>query len=254
MAFSNKMTELLDKIERRLGTKPINLPPDIAKSTWVKEVIIPDTLSTFSRFFPHKFPYVVDTKKDKKDGYYFIDEDKIGNIEILGIRDINWQAFSHNYNSQISGYGTFGIMGGQYSLDDIGLVQMGADHMSLFNNGIFIEWESPNKIKLVSTAGLDIARSMTSFTIDLFLKHPDNLMTIAPTKMEIFEDLARADVAMYLYQYLKFYDGLETVYANIDLKMDEWQTQMNRRDDIVQQLKDGYVSMANDNQPAMFCI
>jgi len=53
---------------------------------------------------------------------------------------------------------------------------------------------------------------------------------------------------------LKYYDGLETVYANIDLKMDEWQTQMNRREDIVQQLKDGYVSMANDNQPAIFCI
>ena len=125
--------------------------------------------------------------------------------------------------------------------------------MSLFNNGIFVEWEPPNKVRLVSTTGLDIGRNMNSFTIDLFLKHPDNLATIAPTKMEIFEDLARADVATYLYQYLKHFDGLETVYATIDLKMDEWATQMNRREDILQQLKDGYVSMANDNQPAMFC-
>lgn len=254
MAFSNRMTDLLNKIERRLGTKPINLPPDIDKSTWAKEVIIPDTLLTFSRFFPHKWPYTIDTRKDKKDGYYLIDEDKIGNIEILGVRDINWDEFSHNYNSQISGYGTFGILGGQYSLDDIGLAQMAADHMSLFNNGIFLEWEPPNRIKLVSTVGLDIAKSMPTFTVDLFLKHPDNLMTIAPTKMETFEDLARADIATYLYQYLKFYDNLETVYANIDLKMDEWQKQMDRREDIVQILKDGYVSMANDNQPAIFCI
>jgi len=254
MAFSNKMTDLLNKIERRLGTKPINLPEDIAKSTWVDEVIIPDTLSTFSRFFPHKFPYVVDPSKDKKGEYYFIDEDRIGNIEILGIRDINWEAFSRNYNSQISNYGTYGVMGGQYNLDDIGVIQMRADHMSLFNNGIFVEWEPPNKVKLVSTTGIDIARSMSTFTIDLFLKHPANLMTIAPTKMETFEDLARADVATYLYQYLKFYDGLETVYANIDLKMDEWQKQMDRRADIVEKLENGYVSMANDNQPAIFCI
>lgn len=252
MAHMNKMTELLDKIERRLGTKPVNLPNDIAKSSWV-EVIESDTLTTFSRYFPHIFPYEVNTKTDKKGDYYLIDEERIGNIDVLGIRDINWDKFSKNYNYSLSGYGSYGYLGGQYNMDDIGLMQMRADHSSLFNNEIFVEWEPPNKVKLVSTTGLDIARSMSTFTIDLFLKHPNNLMTIAPTKMETFEALAIADVATYLYQYLKYFDGLETVYANIDLKMDEWQKQADRREDIVQQLKDGYVSMANDNQPAIFC-
>ena len=39
----NKMNLLLNKIERRLGTKPLMLPKEINKDTWVDEVIIPDT-------------------------------------------------------------------------------------------------------------------------------------------------------------------------------------------------------------------
>lgn len=33
--YANNMTNLLNKIESRLGTKPLNLPADIAKDKWV---------------------------------------------------------------------------------------------------------------------------------------------------------------------------------------------------------------------------
>lgn len=66
----NKMNLLLNKIERRLGTKPLMLPEDIAKDKWVEETIIPDTLLTFSRYFPHMVKIRIDTndKSKKKDG------------------------------------------------------------------------------------------------------------------------------------------------------------------------------------------
>ena len=60
MAF-NKMNILLNKIERRLGTKPLMLPDDISKDKWVEETIIPDTLLTFSRYFPHMVRISIDT-------------------------------------------------------------------------------------------------------------------------------------------------------------------------------------------------
>lgn len=255
MAFSNKMTNLINKIERRLGTKPLNLPEDICKDKWADEVISNDTLDTFSRYFPHKFPYEVIPSRDKKGNYYLIDEDTIGSdVEIIGVKDINWDEFSKNYNYAITNYGSYGYIGGQYNIDDIGLLQMRADHLSLFNNGIFVDWEPPNKIRLCSTTGLDIGRNMNKFTIDLLLKHPATLNTISPTKMEVFEKLAIADVASFLYQYLKYYDGIETVYANIDLKMSEFEKWMDKRDEVVEQLKDGYVSMANDNQPGILTV
>ena len=40
--MSNKMSDLLDKIERRLGTRPLNLPDHLKKDKWADEVIIKD--------------------------------------------------------------------------------------------------------------------------------------------------------------------------------------------------------------------
>ena len=49
MAF-NKMNILLNKIERRLGTKPLMLPDDISKDKWVEETIIPASFSDILYF------------------------------------------------------------------------------------------------------------------------------------------------------------------------------------------------------------
>ena len=80
--MSNKMSDLLDKIERRLGTRPLNLPDHLKKDKWADEVIIRDTIPTFSRYFPHKIKTMIDGTK-RKDRYYFIDESIAENYEIM---------------------------------------------------------------------------------------------------------------------------------------------------------------------------
>ena len=72
--------------------------------------------------------------------------------------------------------------------------------------------------------------------------------------METFEELAIADVASYLYENLKYYDGVETVFAGTDMKISDLQNKAERRQDIVDKLKESYVSPANKNQPIMYCI
>jgi len=56
---TTKMTRLLNKIERRLGTKMLNLPEHLTKDQWA-EVIREDTLVTFSRYFPNKIRINID--------------------------------------------------------------------------------------------------------------------------------------------------------------------------------------------------
>ena len=93
MAFSNKMSVLLDKIERRLGTQGLNLPPELQKDVWVK-VIEQDTIPTFSRYFPHKIEMYLGPEdlSKKEPATYLIDENKIpGDIEIIGVGDISWK-------------------------------------------------------------------------------------------------------------------------------------------------------------------
>ena len=72
--------------------------------------------------------------------------------------------------------------------------------------------------------------------------------------MELFENLATADVAVFLYENLKYFDNLETVFANVDIKIDSIKEKADKRDDYVNELKDGYVSAANTNQPLIYTV
>lgn len=252
----NKMNNLLNKIERRLGVMQLNLPDYLSKDKWASEVISNETLDTFSRYFPNSMHVVLDLSQRRKDGFYLLDEYVPDNIEIIGVRDIDWSLFSKDSLrlQEAQGYGVYDFMTNNYGMDDIALLQMRADHMSLFNNQIFVEYKPPNMIKLSTITGADITRGMKSFPVELLIKHAPNLMTIPPTMMEIFEELAEADIARFLYENLKYYDGLETVYVNIDMKIGDLESRASRREDIVQRLDESHVSAANAHQPLMFTV
>lgn len=251
----NRMTDVVSKIERRLGTAPLNLPEQLQKQHWADKIIKPDTLTTFSRFFPHMIKAQL-TKEDKKDGYYLLDRHVPENYEILGVKDILWNDINNEMVGlqQYTGYGIYNILGRSMDMDSMMLAQSYADMSSLFNSGIYIDFIPPNMVKLGMALGGNTENLMENVFIGVFVKHPENLMTISPTKMETFEQLAQADVATYLYEYLKHYDGIETVYANIDLKLSTLQDHAQKREQILEFLKENYVNPANTNQPIMYTV
>jgi hypothetical protein len=258
MAFSNNMTNLLNKIENRLGVKMLNLPEKLNKNTWASEVIIPDTLVTFSRYFSNQIEYQVTQSHPKKDGWYYIDESFIEGVEVLGVRDLSWQDLGHDslYYQQEMGVGTidqFALTAG-ISPEDIASIQMRADYNSLFNNKIYVDFEAPNKFAVRGINNLDVGGSLKKFKVLLLIKHADSLMTISPTKMEIFEKLAKADIALYLYNNLKYYEGLETVFASVQLRLEDLKEEADKREQVEQEIKDSYVSAANDYAPMIMCI
>ena len=249
MAFSNRMTMLLNKIERHLGTRPLNLPKHLQKDKWV-DVIKEETITTYSRYYPYELKYRIDSRTPVKDGYYLLDEDIFGGIEILGIRDISWEDFAGNslVSQQNAGYGIYDFLSSQYGMLDISLMQCQADMVSLYNNGIYVDFEPPNRVKLESATG-QLGTSLRNFDLKILVKHNEALTTISPTQMETFEALAECDVARFLYEELKLFEGLETVYANIDLKLADLQDKANRREDVINYIKDSYVSASNKHQP-----
>lgn len=253
MPAMNKMSDLCDKIERRLGTKPLNLPKDISKDTW-PNVIEHDSIDTFSRYFPRKIKVILDSSC-KKGGWYYFDKVIPQNVEILGVADLNWEDFAADTMgaAQCSGYGYYDVIaaGGMLGAADIMSLQSAADHASMYNNGIYIETELPNKVRFKNVSGGVI--NIDNFPIDVLVKHAPNLMTISPTMMETFEKLAIADVASYLYEYLKYYDGVDTVFANVDFKIDSLANKAQMREDVVQELKDAYVSFNNSGQSVIIC-
>lgn len=254
MPMANSMTLLLNKIERRLGTQQLNLPDYMSKNVWAKEVICNDTLDTFSRYLPNKMPYVLGPE-NKKNDYYLIDESICNNVQILGVGDIDWHAWSAHYPGLLyGGVNSYDMMTSGVDFETFTDIQMMADHVSAFSNGIYLEFVPPNKIKLNIIISSSFLTNYQTIPINLFIKHADNLKTIPPTQMELFERLAISDVATFLYEQLKMYDNLETTYSNIDLKLSSLEEKSRDRQQIIEYLESNYVSAANRNQPILLTI
>lgn len=262
MALANDMTDLLNKIERRLGLIPLtpHLPEYLNKEQWAK-VIKEDTLVTFSRFFPNRLKMVIndETVDKRKEGnvmwYYIKDEILMGN-KLLGVMDIDWTDTSAQNSSLTNGsIGTYyypaGMACPEATLNAVLTLQGFADFASLYNRGIYIDFEYPNRFCLKGLGNTNY--DLSSFVVVLLIQHRD-LGTISPTKFEILERLAMADVANFLYMNLRYYDNMETAYINLDLKLSELQDQASKREQVVEELQNSYVSTSNDYQPYIWTI
>lgn len=254
MTMSNRMTELLNKIEDWLGTDELNLPDKLKKDQWVDKVIKRHTIPTFSRFFPRKFRYVLGPENKKHD-YWLIDESICNNLTIIGVGDIDWHAWSSHYPGLLyGGVNSYDMMTSGIDFETLVDVQMMADHVSAFSNGIYLEYEPPNIIRLNIVVAASFLTNFQRIPINLFVEHSPNLMTIEPTKMETFEELALSDVASYLFEKLKMYDGLQTVSSSIDLKLSSLEQKASRRQEIIERLRNSFVSAANRNMPVLLTI
>lgn len=262
MSLANNYTDLVNKIERRLGLIPLlpHLPESLNKREWVN-VIKEDSLVTFSRYFPLKLKFIVndDTcyKQRDKDGVtsYTIKDEYLGGAKLLGLVDIDWSDCTGNNNAlgTQNGYGYYvpNYGGLDATFNAFISSQMSADIASIYNNQIYLDFEYPNKIKMVRAGNIDV--NLSSFVVVLLVEH-SNLQTISPTKMETFEALAQADIAKFLYMNLRYFDNLETIYINIDLKLQELEQEAGKRDQIIEDLKSSYVSASNDAIPYILTV
>ena len=261
-ANANDMTRLVNKIERRLGLIPItpHLPEPFDKEHWA-ENIKEDVLPVFSRFFPNRIPYICN--KDtviRKDGWYYLRDDVIGDNRVLGVTDLDWDTMGNDNLSlsNLAAYGypeTYGYsyygMSSMLSDQAIGLA-LNANLNSMYTaaNTIYVETDegNPNRFKLSALSGHQY--NLEVFVINVLVEHKD-LITISPTKMNTFENLAMAYIADFLYKNLQHYDGLETVFATIDLKLNELSSIGGTYEQIVDKLEQSYVSASNINQPLL---
>lgn len=254
--ISNNMTRLINRIEIRLGTKKLNLPKECSKDKWV-DIVKEMTIPIYSSYFPHKIKYKVVPSRDynKKLNCYMIDEDIIpGDIKILGIVDYVFKSTSNAANNAYTAYGQYDFFTNAYNIEDIGLAQCAADLVSLVNNGIFVEYQDPHMIKVTNSIDTDLVKHTPEFEVELFIEHSDSLATIEPTKIVAFENLAMADIATFLYGELKYFDNLETVFGNIDIKLSDIQNIAEKRDEYIGALQDAYVGPSNKNMPLMYMV
>ena len=264
MALSNDMTLLLNKIERRLGLIPLSphLPVGMQKPDWAN-IIKEDTLVTFSRYYPNRFKLIINEdsvvkKKEEKTNivWYYIKDEILQNCKLLGIKDIDWTDTSAANNSLTNGsMGTYYYPAGvpciASTFEEIVGLQTMADFASLYNRGITIDFQYPNRFSLRGLGNVNY--DLSQFVVILLVEHK-NISTISPTMMETFELLATCDIANYLFMNLRYYDNFETAYVNIDLKLNELQDWANKKDGVIEELKNAYVSTSNMECPIIWSV
>lgn len=248
----NNMTLLLNRIERQFGLRNYPLPEGLKKDDW-PQIINEETIPTFSNYFPYCIQVIV-TPEMEKDGFFFIDQTVPEGTRIIGVKDIDWLAYRSDAR-----FDRYGInldaqtwMTRQYALDDIAMTTVGADMMSLFQLGIFINFIPPNKIRLESVNGNTISK-YRKFPLNVFIQHP-GLHTISPTMMETFTLLAKCDVATAIYNELKYYDNMDTVYVNLDLKLDQLSQYADKREEVVRILDEAHISTSNEYQYSLITL
>lgn len=257
MAYSNDFSRLIKKIENNLGLIPLtpHLPKEYNKEAWL-EIIKDQSLVTFSRFFPHKisYPITTETAKKKGDRYFIDDEEFFGGARLLGILDIDWDSFGKQGGNhpEAGNYG-YANTTGAFSLnfDQIIGTQLMANINSVYNSGIYIQQFDPNQFEIRNCYNSPV--NLSNFPVFVIVEHT-NLSTISATMMETFEDLAMADVAKFLFRNLRYWDGLATIYADVDLKLGELETEAGKRDEIIKLLDESSVSSANETTPIMITI
>ena len=79
-----------------------------------------------------------------------------------------------------------------------------------------------------------------SLIFEFMMEHDPSLMSIPATAEESFFKLALLDVKKSLYSIVKHYNNIETVYGNIDLKIDDWADADNQRTELLNQWDDNY--------------
>lgn len=258
--FSNNMTLLLDFIEKKLGLIPLRgiIPAPFDKNSWAKEVIENISLVTFSTYYPLEVPYRIDATTKKKNDWYYIDEDKIGgpNTKIIGCKDISWETIGRDglFFQVAAGYGQYDAYAGAYSVEDVMIGQMRADISSLYNYNMYPKFEDPNKFKIEGLFASDITKNLGNFSIKVLVMHNINLLTIPTSKMEFFKALCVADVADYLVANLEHFENIETVYAQVQLKLDRLRDYASQAISIREQLQSSFVSADNGSIPCIMAI
>lgn len=217
------INNFMAKCIRHLGLGAMSLEAYYPK---IQEVLMTDTLSTFSQFFPYD-NYVItmnlnDTKSElAMDGgyiYYINDEflEKEG-LDIISVIEVEGASTYQDWNAPLQ----------TFNIEAMILEGMASNIRSLANISTkSFKFMPPNRIELRGYNGV------TDLRIRVKIPYP-NFGYIPESYSLNLEQLAKLDIKLLLYPELKHYENLESADGQISLKLDGWESAEKERDDLL---------------------
>lgn len=231
------LSEIITNIKMSIGIYGLATPfEDIDKT--ITDVLKVKTLKSFSQYNPDIVELRLDLKELEclentyNESIYLL-PDVFGERDILYIRDV--QHVDNMFGGPSSGYLMPPTNMSMLSYQNLMMGQANADLMSFATPGQTFKFTPPNKVHLYNASALN-----GIMKIQLALDHSNNLSTLSPTVRDSFLRLAILDVKAFLYSSLKHYNDLSTAYGNIALRIDDWSSAEDQREDLINQWSEVY--------------
>lgn len=211
----------------------------------IKEILMTDTLPTFSQFFPYTYIMKLDLTKMKYsnigDGweiYYLRDKFLEDNgLDVISVIDVSGASYFDTWNAPLP---TFDVE----AMIIEGAASSIRSQLNISNKAF--EFMPPNRLKLKGYSG----------TGEVFVtcKVPYPNVGTVPMSVSIpLTTLAKLDIKCWLYPELKMYNQLETADGTIDLKIDDWADAPSERANLLDDwMNKAYPNMVRQSKPQWY--
>ena len=228
---------ILRKAKRLLGIKTFKLPFDDDE---LLEIMMEDTLPTFSKYFPRYLTFPINLSKCRRAKYRVADNDRMNNRKAYhldlsqfgsDIVPIDIEDIDYNYSNLSDDIMYQDMIQGSGSPYDIMTNSFGrATVVAGLNNEPIHRFEAPDILILDRREYGEIFGG--SVYITFLVLHSADLSTINLSYIDYFTKLYMIDLQISLYETLKHCDKIDTTFGEIDLKIDDWQDAKSKREEL----------------------
>lgn len=241
------LSKIVTAVQMNIGIYSIALPFEEPTPKIIADVIQTQTLPIFSNYHPYyeTMTFSLITKPsglDKPDPTAmqevdhgsnwkeYLLPDVFHNREILFVRRVEYK---DNTVTGMSYYGGFPITGGliQQSM----IANASAKLAAKMIPKITFDWKPPRRLRIYN------AINSSTINVDFAFMQDPSLQSIESTCYQSFLDLATLDTKIFLYNTLKHYPEINSVYGNIALKIDDWQAADGDRKQLLENWDNTYI-------------
>lgn len=238
------INRMIRRIKRDIGLYGIALPIENLDQL-ILDIIEDTSIPVFSIYCPREEVVTLDINNmihdrnygrgESCDLYILPDWLYSGNRNILYVKRIEYADDIMSRNYYPTGRGSI-----FNNLEDVMLANANKPIVDLSVAKITFRYEHPRKVYIYDSL---IASKLR---LTLACEHDVSCQSIPPTAAESFFKLAELDIKAGLYNTVKHYDGIETSYGRIELKIDDWQNARQERDDMIKDWDESYLLDAVD--------
>jgi hypothetical protein len=231
---------LVRRIKREIGIYGIALPIDDLDGM-IKDILEDTTLPVFSIYQPLEEQYQLDildhnAVRRSVDGSDLYILPEFPGRKLLYVKRVCYNEGYLRSNSYpgIFPKNTMDTLGGLLS------TTVGKNITDIAINSVTFKYIHPRRLYVYD------AVVSACLTATLAFEHDRSFQSIPPTAEESFYNLAVLDVKAGLYPTIKHYDGLETSFGRIELKLDDWQSAASDRKELINNWDENYLLDAVD--------